>query len=138
MITNIQPNISFKSSPKVVLGNELFFGSQCWLRNNLNFFRKFVRTYPALRKARKRYVISFSMVFDRRYQVVPRRMSQAEPRYQGVCKRENDMLYRFRWFSTADTRLCQDECRRQSPGIKERFPKKDCGVVSNEAAALPP
>ena len=34
-------------------------------------------------------------------------------------RRENDMLYRFRWLSTADTRLCQDECRRQNHGIKE-------------------
>ena len=33
--------------------------------------------------------------------------------------RENDMLYRFRWFSTADTRLCQAEWRRQKPGVNE-------------------
>ena len=41
-------------------------------------------------------------------------------------RRENDMLYRFRWLSTADTRLFRAEWRWKNPGVNERgfFTKK--------------
>ena len=42
-------------------------------------------------------------------------------------RRENDMLYRFRWLSTADTRLFRAEWRWKNHGVNEYsfFSKKE-------------
>ena len=40
------------------------------------------------------------------------------PKVKFFCgRRENDMLYRFRWLSTADTRLFRAEWRWKNPGV---------------------
>ena len=47
-------------------------------------------------------------------------------------RRENDMLYRFRWLSTADTRFCRAEWRWENPGVNEvRRPRRSAGEHTN-------
>ena len=53
-------------------------------RFGCDFVKMLLGTLLKKRKPRKRDVISFSKVFDRRYPTVPSRQAMAESRYQGV------------------------------------------------------
>ena len=61
-------------------------------------------------------------------------LSPQTPVYSPSCGRqEKGMLSLFRWLSTADTRFCRAERRRQNPGIKEKKRSASKNLTNNRS-----